>query len=767
MSPYASLHEYLPGLALTRLGPAQDAGLLVASVPIPPAAADKLSISDHATYVKGLGQWPDSDDNSPRRLLMIADNVHAAPDQLHIGTAHTKPIQSPPSAEMSLFTRSPDPLFMWERHTMRMSWGENTAELAMGLRTCGEIHWWEACRLIITESTPHCVTVEMGGAIPHVEFGKEDMEKYRGYANPFLHKHNWINGHIYARLHANGVCEIYARHTNSKFFDDGLPFDDTVPVIGIKVNGSLPETTAPMGAWDGTVNAFDCGPVKLDVSEASRLATAKQPGSLNEHDDFLVWQPYTGAEMYGGLQPQECTGDPYILRAEDKVFPRGMSRTIRFSLSLSPDRSPTVARYIAPTWWYGACAEFRHTPFLPVFNEFDDTTDGYRKWVSSCIRCGGFEDGSVPRHKLKPPNPHHEPGWEGEMPYAQFLSAWRNQDADEYAGALRSAYHFTDVCVDHSMKLVRMHGYPPHAFALPMARVLGTLAAYLETGHPYLLETAESVIEVSYRLHKNSWPRLAVGRDACFIRGAMMLYRFTDQTYFLKIARDALHDVAESQNEDGAFGDQGGGSGVHQWAAYVVKPWMGLMAVGGALDYLEMFPDDEELLAMIGKFVNWLMAERYDHDGTMGWGYQHYYNGLREHMDQREGGTIQLPGPALWHQDYLARLMMFWTLHTGDPKYYDAWQESFHGKHGTRVGDHRSAQGMQYIPWVQASLIQAALTKKGVEAHPVWLGNGTPREGTFLTPDGPVKMTWCEDGNDVMVDNKSILINPRAITERH
>ena len=36
-----------------------------------------------------------------------------------------------------------------------------------------------------------------------------------GFANPWLHRHNWLNGHLFARLHANGVCEVYAHHINS------------------------------------------------------------------------------------------------------------------------------------------------------------------------------------------------------------------------------------------------------------------------------------------------------------------------------------------------------------------------------------------------------------------------------------------------------------------------------------------------------------------------------------------------------------------------
>src|SRR5690606_13485294 len=101
-------------------------------------------------------------------------------------------------------------------HLLRLRHGENSVGLAMGLKTGDEIHWWEACRLVVKGETPQCLTVEMGGAIPLKEMTFDEF-KSGGYSNPYLHKHNWLSGHIFARLHANGVCEIYAHHINSKF----------------------------------------------------------------------------------------------------------------------------------------------------------------------------------------------------------------------------------------------------------------------------------------------------------------------------------------------------------------------------------------------------------------------------------------------------------------------------------------------------------------------------------------------------------------------
>lgn len=327
------------------------------------------------------------------------------------------------------------------------------------------------------------------------------------------------------------------------------------------------------------------------------------------------------------------------------------------------------------------------------------------------------------------------------MPYAQFLAAWRSGRADDYEAALRSAYHFTDLAIDHSAKIVRMHGYlfPPHAFALPMARLQGTIAAYLETGDHFLLETAEAVTANAFWLHKNSWPRLAVGRDACFIRSAVLLYRYFNNEYFRRLAYEGIQTVGEAQRDDGSFGDQGGGTGIHQWGAYITKPWMALLATGGVLDYWEMFPDDELCTAIARKTADWLMSERLERNGSVGWCYQHGFNGGRTYFDPGRGTSRSLPDIP-WHHDSLGRLLVLCSLHFDDPRYADAWAQSL-AANSLDFSDHCIAAALQFIPWVQDHLWQAKLTADRVVTTPYSFGELTPPTATLKTPSGdlPVK----------------------------
>jgi len=277
------------------------------------------------------------------------------------------------------------------------------------------------------------------------------------------------------------------------------------------------------------------------------------------------------------------------------------------------------------------------------------------------------------------------------------------------------------------------------------------------------------VIETAYWIHKNSWPRHAIGRDACFIRGAMILYRFLGETGYLRIARDSITDVIASQRPNGSFGDQGGGTGIHQWGGYISKPWMGLMALGGVIDYLEMFPDDEEATGCVKRFADWLMKERYDHDGVMGWSYQHDYNGLRQHFNARTGKGSDLLGNKLWHVDYLARMLPFCSLRYGKPAYMAAWEESFRAttlkENARQTGDHSAAQNVQYIPWIQARLWNATLTANGIDLQPVRPGDKSGK-ATIMTPKGPVAVAWDKNGKCTATGPMKVRIKPLVLKTR-
>lgn len=750
------LESCLSELQLKRLGDESPAGLWLTSLPLPRGASQARSIDGQPTHIKPLGKW--WDDAGPRRLLMACDGGNTAPQHITLaGPASSAPDAPLPTAAAEVFEHAkPSDLgaIYWERSMLKIAWGGRWFGLVMGMRCGSQVHWWEHCHLITVAQSDTCLEIEMGGNIPYDIYTSEMMHALAGRDVPWIHKHNWLTGHIYARLHSNGVCEIYARHVNAQFVDDGGDLKDAVAVVGMRVEGGQDAAAPLAGVWDGTQTALTLGDAQLDLTEPAHLATPDKPGRLDAKDDFLVWQPYEGVESFGGPITANRQGDPYLWRGEAHIIPRGMARTLRFSLSLNPERSPRVQRYLAPAWWYGLCEEFSPQPLLPVSDSYDSMIDTTRQWFQRSMVRGGFEDGVIPVTQSAADaaaKKRFTPAAEGDVAGTLMLTAYRTGDAIAYDLATRSCYHHTDVWIDHAAKKVRYQGYTAGAWALPLARVYSCIMPWLEHGDSFCINAAEAVIQTAHWWHKNSWPRNAVGRDAYFGHGAMLLYRYLGEDYYRKIAHELIRNLESVQWPDGSFGDQGGGAGVHGAAAYIVKPWMGWMASQVAVDYLEHFPDDADAAAVVGKLIAWLMSERAprirrdstgnEKPSVVGWTYQHEFRGKALPGVQTTPPPTQ--GMHLFHFDHMARLLTLWSMRTGDSKYYDAFAESHVGSGDTMVGGYYScAASFNYLPWMQARLWNARLTESGVELSPQHWGPRTPDKARIMTPKGWLDVTW-------------------------
>lgn len=763
------LLEQLQQLKLTRLGDEQEAGIWLASVPLPREAPTGWSLDGQATHVKPLGQWHDAP--GPRRLLLAADAGGKAPEQINLvaGTRASGPL---PAVGMETFAHAPAEDFKviyWERSMLTVEWNGRRVGLAMGMRVKGEVHWWECCNIDILSQSDSCLEVEMGGAIPYGLITPDMVQQMReGGPPPFIHQHSWLNGHIYARLHANGVCEVYAHHTNSMFFDDGGDLTDAVPVLGMRFEGDEAAQEALCGRWDGSCERLTVGGIAFDLSAVARLATPEQPGQVEVVDGFLVLQPYLGTQLFGGEGAKKRKrDDDYYWRAEEQIIPRGRGRTLRFTLSLNPERSPRVVRYLAPSWWYGLCEEYQSRALLPVHNSYSASTESARLWAHKYLIPRGFEEGILPNHSEDDPAIRKTPGCEGDLPGALFLTAYRSADPLDYDCALRNAYAHADIIVDHAVNRIICWPFGPDAVALPLQRACGPFYAWLETGDPYCLETARAIIDTAYHWHKNSWPRRSTGRDAMCVHSMIVYYRYMGDRHYLELARDIIHDIGVSQWPNGAFGDQGGGSGVHGSAAYIAKPWMGWLATMGILDYLELFPDDEAAFAIVKRFVDWLMSERAPRHtradagviAGIGWTYMHNFKGkVLPGITMPDGPT---EGAHLFHLDYIARLLPWFSFLTGDPAYFEAFVESYEAQGPIRWSDYWGGVAtLTFLPWLQDRLWGATLTEQGVEVHPACFSERMPKEGTIATPDGPLTLTWVTPDRVVASGNAACSIIP-------
>lgn len=706
----------LPDFQLRRLGEARPAGIHQCSLPWPRELGGErqLSLGGVAGAAIPLGRWPGmGEEKRPRRMLISADGGAAGklsgavgvsePGELSGGGCDIRVYEHP-------FMVSPDPFMVWYRNQLVLESGGKRLGMAMGLRwRDGSLSWWEFTKLLKRDEDEFQVTYEMGGTIPFVY---NHRDPFKGPANPFMHKHNWLNGFLTLRVYKNGVVEIFARHSNSRFVDTGKDCEDGVPVIGF-FSEELEGEWVGDQPWTGDREEVTIAGIPFHLGDAAPLATPEAPGRWERHPGVLVWQPYQGGELYGGKSAVERTGTNYIVHSREQKFLRGMSRTLHFSLSFS-DRSPRIARYLAPYWWYGVNGELSGRSFVPVTGVLRDWESDAEKWLELGMKRGGFEHGNLPRTVDLENDPglnedgRRQQGWEGEIPEAYLLFAYRCGEESVYEDALAASWYFHDVIIDHADKSVRSGGHQPPAVSLTMLRPLCLVGLYLETGYHHPLETAEAVIQNGWWVHRNSWPRFAIGRDATFARAAMMLYRFTGKEVYREIGRMMCEDIGKVQLPHGPFGDQGGGACLHGWPGFVVKPWMGAMATNVVLDYLELFPDgNPEFWEIIKRYVDWLMSERRDPGDGKGraWFYQHEYADTRVHYENSFPAPLLLPRNP-WHHENLGRLLWMASDHFGDPEYFAAWAES-HFRPRARGGlDQSVCAAMQFLPLTESRLVE-------------------------------------------------------------
>ena len=572
----------------------------------------------------------------------------------------------------------------------------------------------------------------------------DDINTGKDLAYPWLHRHNHVRGEVFARSYANGVVELFLRHINGFFFTEGGDLKGAVPVLGFRakerpgIDGQQ-EVVGP--------ERWNLGGVAVDTTDAASLLGEQFPGRKWIDGDVLVYQPYQGVEPFAGYNCEARTGDAHLCHAADRVIPKGTARTVRMTASLG-DAPPEVAVYVAPAWLYGVSEEFSGEALLPVLDETEEVIGEAARWLNTECYKNRFDDGAVCRHGLGCPNKPGEPGWEGEAPYSHLLAAYFTADPTTYDLALRTAYHFTDVAVDHAFLSARMHAYETGAQALPMQRIMAPYGAYLETGDPYLAETAIAVADHAYSWDTTNYPRRAYGRDAAYIRGLIFLYRFTGEGIYLRRARKAIGRVMATQLDDGSWADQGNTTGVHATPCLIVKPWMGLIATEPLVEYLTLV-DDDEVAASVIRFADWLLSSKVTTEHGTHWTYQMSYGGSTTYPSLN--GVITLPSTGIFHVEYLAKVLGWASLHTGRREYYDSWHDSFSISNDKAFlggeWDHGANKRIQNLLWQRSRLWGAKLGTNEIEVE--------PKE--YLTPKSPRARVVSPIGDIEVTTNRQIL----------
>jgi hypothetical protein len=751
--------EMLSQLNLTRLSPDQPAQAAVFSLPVPPGSGHVTAAGLPSQSVP-IAWWPerllaDAEVGQRPELPQLSTYPQAGEPRRRLVTlaadgelpAEISLSQSPPAAadwpgptwEQRILEHNYLTSINWEVNELVLRQGEREIGLRVGLMTDAEGPlWWEWLRVEELWSGPACQAIRASGYASAFRLTSEHPDVKDVRCPIWTHRQHWVFCEVYALLFANGVVHLTVRHVNNHLYDGGRDIEGVVPLIGLRgdFTGDLPLV--------GETVETSIGGVKLSTEECRTLASPQRPGRLWAEGELALLQPYEGVEIYlaGFGYGKEEQG--YVVKADEHRIPTGVGRTVRCCLSFS-EAPPRVERYVLPYFWYGLCAELTPDSLLPVSDFRDATLEAAGQWLEEAQLTGNFCDGSLPRGSSHTRGEQIiEAGWEGETPYNLIRHYYRRPAPGTWEACLRDAYQVADVVVDHATFNFRMHGYDFGAISPTMNRTLGVLQGYLETGDPYLRETAENVALNSFTMDTSNWPRRAYGRDAMYIRGLVALEDYLPGRGYGVRAREAIGRAIACRRPEGCYSDQAGPGGVHAAGNMVLKPWMNEMVMEPMLDWLERHPEDREVAETVHVICEWILAQFIREGEEAYWPYESGWGDNPGHPGS-PGSTHP------WNRfnlGYPARPMLLASRLFDDPRYLQAWEDNFHWLGGydpqratqiPRGGDHSANKFAECLTWHQMARWQARWVEGQVQVDPYCLP-GERCEAMVYGPEGMVEV---------------------------
>mgnify|MGYP001607536081 CR=1 FL=1 len=733
---------------ITRVpGPATPAGIVFC--PVPPGAVNVAIPGVH--FQSRPLAWRRTSAGAEPRLVMAAIAGSAPlPDTLELIPAGAPRTDTPagamPAFEIVSIERKARGLILRDVGEVRLHGSAGWLGIRMGLESDAGVMWWECVTASRLLAGAVCESWRIGGyAGIHHEIdptlpgdGNKPLPPYA------MHVHAWLYCELHLLLFAGGIVQVAARHINNRFFDRGRDLKNITPLIGFTSSRPTPGD----GKWHAlSSDNLGLGGARLNLKDAMTLAGDGDPAAIRTRGDVVEYRPYPAAVVTG------LCGKSGGTTADDRIFPRGLARTVRFIAGLG-DAVPHIARYVLPAWYHAQCGNLWPGAVLPVDGPAATFRDEGAQWLRDNMLRNCFDDGSIGRHNRRLDDGSiAESGWEGETAHALMLAYHLGGDPAILEDALRNAYNIADIIADHADLTMRMHGQGPEAKSLPMQRILGLLAGYLETADPYMLETAQAVVDSAYWWDRTNWPRRSFGRDAAYIRGLLALSDITDGEHYLARAREVLRRCAERQRPDGAFTDQGGTVGIHGGVNDVIKPWMNSVMAEAFCDFLERAHDDAIEQALL-KLARWFRAAALTDDGgNVYWAYK-YRHGENEGEPRTPGSRFpdlaaEHKGDDPWHgrnpeTSDAPRLSVFRPLLmasrlTGDLSYVELCLKNLGRRGGGYHGIDQSANKcVEQGSWFDSHLWLGTWTSRGLETNPLPLPEGRCLRGVVHTPGGKI-----------------------------
>lgn len=321
---------------------------------------------------------------------------------------------------------------------------------------------------------------------------------------------------LYLVLFANGVADITAHFINTKLHIKGYDF------VGL-----------PMLRFAGIERD------EFNFADAEILGKPRLETVGNELHYYPV------AEII----------NPQLPDKPSQKWEEGFARTVRFQLSLS-DAPPLIARYVAPAWWYALADEPWPGGWLPVNGKCAPVGQAVCDRVREEMVRGSFIGGCGSPPVAWGAARHNVGGNDGDAGCGMFQNYYFTGRSDYLADALNFTYFWADLMVDHTDFSVRQWvggwGWKTCAYSKFRDLIFG----YLETGDPYLLDTAEMAAASYWAWYRGNWPRCAIGRDNFEVGAWALMWRLFDDPHAAERTREFVRMNAVVLKSRGSIGGQ-------------------------------------------------------------------------------------------------------------------------------------------------------------------------------------------------------------------
>jgi len=363
-----------------------------------------------------------------------------------------------------------------------------------------------------------------------------------------------LHGDLYIVVWKSGLIQVTA-HFNSGYFHH---WPKAIPAMPVVYAGGLVLAEGDTGLIDSEHLTLGAGASdRLSFKSCASFFANGHSGVVDVSPTEVCFAPWSDLRI---LASKDLENERHYLPPElSDVLPPGVARSFWFTIGLD-GIVPEVARYQVPASWYEHCGELGSSGSGPGAEMAGRTVALMREHTQR----GGIDTGMLWRYLRRDQRenrPYQDgPEWDATAASGLFTYAYQLEEdpSTVWEMNLQHAYHAADVSVYHGSWMPRLECSAELTAPISKYRVSGMVHGYLETGDPYLLEMARSVLGVYMAAEWANEPREYIGRDAYPITGMMVLWDYTADHLYLDFAHQTIKRLVASQNEDGGFSGQGG-----------------------------------------------------------------------------------------------------------------------------------------------------------------------------------------------------------------